>query len=239
MTGGSRGIGRAICLALAAEGAKVAVNYLANDKAAEETRSLVTEQGVACGLYKADVSDEAQVKTMVDAVETEMGPIDLLVTNAGLSIVESPNALSFEVWKRTMAVNADGTYLPMVACGRRMVARRYGRIVCLTSVAALRPRPNLAAYSASKAAVIAFARNCAASFAPHVRVNTVAPGLIDTEMAEVLDESTRKKLVAMTPLARIGKPEEVAEMVVFLLSDRSSYTTGQVLVTSGGRVTLP
>lgn len=239
VTGGSRGIGRAICLALAAEGVGVAINYAADDAAAEETRALVAAQEVPCRTYKADVSDEGQVLALVDSVERDMGPVDLLVTNAGISIVESPDALSFDIWKRIMAVNADGTYLPVVVLANRMVERRYGRIVCIASIAALSPRANLAAYSASKAAVIAFARNCSAAFAPHVRINTVAPGLIETEMAKVLDEETRKRFVAMTPLGRIGKPEEIAEMVLFLLSDRSSYTTGQLMVASGGRETLP
>jgi len=239
VTGGSRGIGRAVCLALAGEGVAVAVNYAANAAAAEETRAAVAAFGVACGAYKADVSDPGQVGRMVDAVEADMGPIGLLVANAGDSTTEEPDELSFDVWRRMMAVNADGAYLTVTALAKRMVERRYGRIVCISSVAALRPRSRLIAYSAAKAAVIAFVRCCSEAFAPFVRINCVAPGLIATDMANTLTPEAQRALIASTPLGRIGRPEEIAEMVLFLLSDRSSYTTGQVMVASGGRVTLP
>jgi 3-oxoacyl-[acyl-carrier protein] reductase len=120
-----------------------------------------------------------------------------------------------------------------------MIERRFGRIVCLTSVAALRARPGAIAYSASKAAVVGFARSCSEAFAPDVRVNCVAPGLIDTDMAARLSEDRRRAFVEATPLGRLGRADEIAEMAAFLLSERSSFTSGQVMIASGGRITLP
>jgi len=239
VTGGSRGIGRAVSLALAAEGVAVAINYVANDEAAEETRALVAAQDVACSTYKADVSDPEQVRRMIDAIEADLGPVDLLVANAGYGQIEERGKLSFETWRWMMSVNADGTFLPVAALAPGMAERGYGRIVCVVSIAALRARPALISYSAAKAAVISLARSCSEVFAPHVRINCVAPGLIDTDLGNELAPDVRGTLIAATPMKRIGQPEEIADAIVYLLSDGASYITGQVLVVSGGRVTVP
>jgi len=239
VTGGSRGIGRAVCLRLAREGARIAVNYAGNETAARETQGLVEAEGVACALVKADVSDPAAVEAMVAETERALGPVDLLVTSAGIAQAGPHTEADFATWRRTMAVNADGTYLSVMAVKDGMIKRGFGRIVCFSSIAALRPRPSMLAYTASKAAVIAFARSCAEAFAPAVRVNCIAPGLIDTDMLKSLDRGEHGHLIETTPLKRIGRPEEMAEMALFLLSERSSFTTGQVVVASGGRVTLP
>jgi NAD(P)-dependent dehydrogenase (short-subunit alcohol dehydrogenase family) len=139
-----------------------------------------------------------------------------------------------------MEVNVNGTFLPTMAVKDGMIARGFGRIVCIASIAGLRPRPTMLAYGTSKAAVIAFARNCSEAFAPHIRINTIAPGLIDTDMPNAsLSDAARARMVEMTPLKRIGQPEEMAEVALFLLSERSSYVTGQVISADGGRVTLP
>ena len=137
------------------------------------------------------------------------------------------------------AINVDGTYLPVMAVKDGMIERGFGRIVCLTSGAALRARPGSIAYSASKAAVVGFARSCSEAFAPDVRVNCIAPGLIDTDMAAELSENRRRAFVEATPLGRLGRADEIAEMAAFLLSERSSFTSGQVMVASGGYITLP
>lgn len=240
VTGGARGIGRAICVRLARDGARVAVNYAANDDAARETRRLVEAEGAECLLLRADVSDADAVAGMVAQAEATLGPVDLLVTSAGIPEVGTHDELDFATWRRTMAVNVDGTFLPVMAVKDGMIARGFGRIVCLASIAGLRPRPTMIAYGTSKAAVVAFARNCAEAFAPHVRVNCIAPGLIDTDMpAGSLDEAARRRMVDATPLARVGRAEEIAETALFLLSERSSFTTGQTFVADGGRVTLP
>jgi 3-oxoacyl-[acyl-carrier protein] reductase len=240
VTGGSRGIGRAVCVRLAEEGARLAINYASNDEAARETARLARAAGAECVLLKADVSDPAAVVAMVAEAERALGPIDLLITSAGIAPTEVRGEVPFETWRRIMAVNVDGTFLPIMTVKDGMIARGFGRIVCFASIAGLRPRPAMLAYSTSKAAVIGFARSCSEAFAPHVRINCIAPGLIDTDMpAASLDQATRQRMIDATPLKRIGRPEEMAELALFLLSERSSFTTGQVYVADGGRVTLP
>ena len=239
VTGGSRGIGRAVCLRLAREGARIALNYASSDEAAREAERLVRAARARCVLLKADVSDPAAVAALVAEAESTLGPIDLLVTSAGIAPTETRGEVAFETWRRIMAVNLDGTFLPIMAVKDGMVARGFGRIVCFASIAGLRPRPAMLAYSTSKAAVIGFARSCSEAFAPHVRINCIAPGLIDTDMPAALDQATRQRMIDATPLQRIGRPEEMAELALFLLSERSSFTTGQVYVADGGRVTLP
>jgi 3-oxoacyl-[acyl-carrier protein] reductase len=240
VTGGGRGIGRATCVRLAKAGARVAINYAANDAAAQETRRLVEAEGVGCTLVKADVSDPAAVGHMVEQAGSALGPIDLLVHSAGVPEAGTHDQLDFETWRRVMAVNLDGTFLTVMAVKDGMIERGYGRIVCIASIAGLRPRPTMLAYGTSKAGVIAFARNCSEAFAPHIRINTIAPGLIDTDMpASSLTDAVRQRMIDATPLKRIGQPEEMAELALFLLSERSSYITGQTISADGGRVTLP
>jgi len=240
VTGGSRGIGRAVCVRLAQEGARVALNYTSNEAAAREARALVEAEGTDCLLVKADVADPDAVAAMVADVERGLGPIDLLVAAAGIAPTETRGEVAFETWRRIMAVNLDGTFLPVMGLKDGMIARGFGRIVCFASIAGLRPRPAMLAYGTSKAAVVAFARNCAEAFAPQIRINCIAPGLIDTDMpAASLDQATRLRMIDATPLGRIGRPEEMAELALFLLSERSSFITGQTYVADGGRVTLP
>jgi 3-oxoacyl-[acyl-carrier protein] reductase len=239
VTGGGRGIGRATCIRLARAGARVAINYAANDEAATETRRLVEAEGAACTLIKADVSDPAAVRRIVDEASA-LGPIDLLVHSAGMAEAGPHDEITFETWRRVMAVNLDGTFLTVMAVKDGMIERGFGRIVCLASIAGLRPRPTMLAYGTSKAGVIAFARNCSEAFAPQIRINCIAPGLIDTDMpAASLTDAARRRMLDATPLKRIGKPEEMAELALFLLSERSSFITGQVIAADGGRVTLP
>ena len=240
VTGGSRGIGRAVCVRLAREGARIGLNYTRNEDAARAAQALVEAEGADCALVKADVSDPAAVAAMVGEVERALGPVDLLVTSAGVAPDESRGEVSFEEWRRAMAVNLDGTFLPIMAVKDGMIGRGFGRIVCFASIAGLRPRAAMLAYSTSKAAAIGFARSCSEAFAPAIRINCIAPGLIDTDMpAASLTPEIRQRMIEATPLKRIGRPEEMAELALFLLSERSSYTTGQTYVADGGRVTLP
>ena len=147
---------------------------------------------------------------------------------------------SLDLWRETIEVNLTGTYLAVFAVKDEMIERRFGRIVTLSSVAALRPRKMQIHYASAKAGVIAFTRCCAEAFAPHnVRINCVAPGLIDTEMAKVLPPEARQAVVEQTPLGRLGTPEEMAAVIRFLLSEESSFMTGHTLVASGGRIMLP
>ena len=239
VTGGSRGIGRAICRILAREGADVAINYVNDVAAAREAEALVVAEGVKCAVVKADVSEPEQVDAMVAQTERDLAPIDLLVTSAGMVVPRLGTEVDFATWQRVMRVNLDGTFLPVMAVKGGMLERKFGRIVCIASIAALRPRPLQIPYGVSKAAVIAFARSCSEAFAPDVRINSIAPGLIETEMAAKLSPNARRAMIEGTPMKRIGEPEEIAEMALFLLSERASFTTGQCFVASGGRVTLP
>ncbi|MGD2140277.1 MAG: 3-oxoacyl-ACP reductase family protein [Burkholderiales bacterium] len=239
VTGGSRGIGRAICLALAREGAHVAVNYVSNEKAAREVVSEIKRLGGEAMMFEADVANPDSVDAMVAAVEHGLGPVDLLVTSAGIAKAEHHSKMTFENWRRMLSINLDGTYLPVMAVKDGMLDRDYGRIVCIASVAGLRARGRLITYSTSKAGVIGFARSCAEAFGPAIRVNCVAPGLIETDMGASTGAEHMQQLANEAFLKRIGQPEEIAETVLFLLSERSSFTTGQTLVADGGRVTLP
>jgi len=239
VTGGSRGIGRATCLALAREGARVAVNYVSNATAARETVADIERLGAEATMVEADVSDPDSVAAMVAAVKNGFGPVDLLVTSAGIASMEHHSEMTFENWRRMLSVNLDGTYLPVMAVKDGMLDRGYGRIVCIASIAGLRARGRMITYSTSKAGVIAFSRSCAEAFGPTIRVNCVAPGLIETEMGSSAGAETIQRMADEAFLKRIGQPEEIAETVLFLLSERSSFTTGQTLVADGGRVTLP
>ena len=240
VTGGSRGIGRATALKLAREGADVAISYGSRKDAAEAVVAEIEALGRRAISAPCDVSNEAQVDAFVRATRERLGPVDLLAHCGAISNVADHTELSFERWKETIDVNLHGTFHVVFAVKDEMIERGFGRIVLVSSVAALRPRPRQIHYSASKAGVIALARCCSDAFAPHnVRVNCVAPGLIDTEMARVLTEEKRREVVSATPMERIGEPEEIAAVVAFLLSEQSSFMSGQVVVASGGRVTIP
>lgn len=240
VTGGSRGIGRATALRLAAEGASVAINYANNHQQAERTLSELRALGAQALAIQGDVSDREAVASLVSAAREALGPIDLLVHAAGLSIVEPASDVTWETWRRIMDVNLDGTFHVVYALKDEMIQRGYGRIVLLSSIAALRERENQVHYSAAKAGVIAMTRCLAQAWARHnIRVNCVCPGLIDTEMAYTLSDEARAHIVANTPLRRLGRPEEIANVIRFLLSDESSFMTGQSIVASGGRVMLP
>ncbi|MEW5980248.1 MAG: SDR family NAD(P)-dependent oxidoreductase [Acidobacteriota bacterium] len=239
VTGGSRGIGLAISLRLASHGANVALSYLSRHQDALAAQDRIEREGVRCLLLPGDVSDRQVVESWVAKTTQHLGPIGLLVANAGLHLLESHETLSWESWRKILSVNLDGAFLCIMAVKDQMLANRYGRIVCLSSLAALQPRALQIHYATSKAAVIALAKCWAQALAPHVRVNCIAPGLIETEMTESLGPIATERVVTATPLARVGKPEEIADAAYFLLSDQSSFITGHTLVVSGGRVMVP
>lgn len=240
VTGGARGIGRAICQRLGDAGANVAINYVSNQAAAEETAKLVEAAGATAHLVRADVSSEQQVQEMVSQVRERFGPVDLLVNNAGVFDYVSHEETTVSLWKRTLDVNLTGAFLVSWAVKPEMIERRFGRIVNISSIGGLRARQMSIAYAASKAGLIGFTKSMAEAVAgSNVRVNAVAPGLISTEILDGVAEEQLQDLITATPIQRIGEPSEIAELVVFLLSDRASFTTGQTVVASGGRVLLP
>ena len=240
VTGGARGIGRAICQRLGEAGANVAINYVRNQAAAEETAQRVEAAGAKSHLVRADVSCEQEVDEMVAEVKDRFGPVDLLVNNAGVFDYVSHEETTIALWKRTLDVNLTGAFLVSWAVKPEMIERRFGRIVNISSIGGLRARQMSIAYAASKAGLIGFTKSMAEAVAAfNVRVNAVAPGLISTEILDGVAAEQLQDLITATPVQRIGEPVEIAEMVVFLLSDRASFTTGQTVVASGGRVLLP
>ena len=239
ITGGSRGIGKATALRLASEGADIAFSYASRARDAEETAAAIRALGRRAVFGPCNVGNADDVKRLVDLAR-QLGPIDYLVHSGAISNIQDHNTLTLELWRETIEVNLTGTYLAVFAVKDEMIRRRFGRIVTISSVAALRPRKRQIHYASAKAGVIAFTRCCAEAFAPHnVRINCVAPGLIDTEMARVLPPATMKEVVDQTPLGRLGTPNEIASVIRFLLSEESSFMTGHTLAASGGRVMLP
>lgn len=240
VTGGAKGIGRACCLRLAKAGADIAINYLTSEQQARETAELVRQLGVRSCLVRADVRSPEQVAAMVDEIASILGPISLLVNNAGVFHYVSHEETTLDVWRQTLDVNLTGAYLVTWAVKQSMIERGFGRIVNIASIAGLRPRPMSIAYAASKAGMIGLTKSLAEALAPHkIRVNGVAPGLIDTEILSGVSQDRIDTIVQSTPLGRIGHGEDVANAVLFLLSEESSFMTGQTLVVCGGRVMLP
>lgn len=240
VTGGAKGIGRSCCLRLAEAGADVAINYLTSGEQARETAELVRRAGVRANLVRADVSSAEQVAAMVDEVAGTLGPVDLLINNAGVFHLLPHEETSLEIWQKTLDVNLTGAYLVTWAVKPGMIERQFGRIVNVASIAGLRPRPMSIAYAASKAGLIGLTQSLAEALAPHnIRVNAIAPGLIDTEILSGVSRQRIDTIVGATPLGRIGRGADVAGAALFLLSEESSFMTGQTLVVCGGRVMLP
>ena len=243
VTGGSRGIGRAICRRLARAGAWVAINHSSSDEAAAETLAQVRADGDEGGVYRADVSSFEATDAMFGCIEADRGPVDLLVTNAGIASFQDDVNMPVDLWRRILSVNLDGTFHCVWRAKENMLARGDGRIVCISSINGVAPSrirsDRLIAYGTSKSAVIGFSRNCAVAFGPAIRVNCVAPGLIETDMTSGMSDEMRERIIAGTPAGRIGTPEDIAELTYFLLSDAAGFITGQTCAASGGLVTLP
>ena len=240
ITGGSRGIGKAASLRLAGEGARVAVNYVSDEAKAAETVAEITGSGGTAISVQGNVAVPAEAASIAEKTRAAFGPIDMLVHSAGISIVEHATDVTWETWRRTMDVNLDGTFNMVYALKDEMIQREFGRVVLISSIAALRERENQVHYSASKAAVIAMTRCMAQGWAKHnIRINCICPGLIETEMAYTLPPEVHEAIVKATPMGRKGEPHEIASVIRFLLSDESSFMTGQTVVASGGRVMIP
>ena len=198
---------------------------------------------VRAASYRADVSSFEATDAMFRSIETDRAPADLLVTNAGIASFRDDVDMPVDLWRRILSVNLDGTFHCVWRAKAGMLAQGDGRIVCISSINGLAPstmRPDrLIAYGTSKSAIIGFSRNCAAAFGPAIRVNCVAPGLIDTDMTSGMSDEMRERIIASTPAGRAGTPDDIAELTYFLLSDAAGFITGQTYVASGGLVTLP
>lgn len=233
VTGASRGIGRATALALAREGAAVAVNFHEAGDRAESVVKELRDAGARAAAFRADVSAKPEVVKMFALVERELGAVDVLVNNAGYN--KPAPLLEIEPLDvdRILAVNFSGTLWATQVAGAGMVARKWGRIVNVASQAGILARPGSAHYGAAKAAVVSLTRSSAEALAPHVTVNCVAPGFVDTELNAYVPEERRRKIAEQTPAKRWGTPEEVADAIV-LLAEAPGFVTGQVLGVDGG-----
>ena len=240
VTGGSRGIGRACCERLAKSGANVAINYRARKEAALETHRRVESAGANGMVVQADVADQESVDSMVHCVNDHFGTIDMLINNAGIFEYVTPETTTLDHWKRTIDINLTGVYIVTWAVKDQMVQQKFGRIVNMSSISALRSRPYGIAYAASKAGLTAFTKSASEALIPHnIRMNAVAPGLIETEIIQDVDRMKLDQIIDQTPMKRIGHANEIADVVHFLLSEASSFMMGQTLVAGGGRVMLP
>jgi 3-oxoacyl-[acyl-carrier protein] reductase len=230
VTGGSRGIGAAICRELGRAGARVAVNYRSGREGAEEVAAEIG--GVAA---QGNVADSGEARALVERVENELGDVDILVNNAGVTRDTLIARMSDEDWEVVLDTNLRGAFNTSRAVARKMLRRRSGAIVNLTSVVALHGNPGQANYVASKAGIIGLTKALARELGVRgVRVNAVAPGYIDTELTNVLSEEIRGRILDNTPLGRLGGPEDVAGAVRFLCSDEAAFVTGEVLLVDGG-----
>lgn len=230
VTGGSRGIGAAISRELARGGAKVAVNYRSGREAAAAVAAEIG--GIAVG---ADVGDPGEVASLVDRVEEELGDLDVLVNNAGVTRDTLIARMSDEDWTEVIDTNLRGTFNTCRAVSRKMLRRRSGAIVNLSSVVGIHGNPGQANYAASKGGIIGLTKALARELGVRgVRVNAVAPGYITTELTNVLSEDLTGLILGNTPLGRLGSPEDVAAAVRFLCSDEAAFITGDVLLVDGG-----
>jgi len=237
VTGGSRGIGRAIAIALGARGAKVIVNYASNEQAARDTATAVEAAGGTAAISGFDVANSTAVTDSIKALGKEHGGLDILVNNAGVAINGLLMRFSDDQWDRTMKTNLGGAFHCVRAASTLLLrAKEHGRIINITSVVGEQGNGGQAAYSASKAGLIGFTMSTARELASRgVTCNAVAPGFIETDMtAKELPEAARTKLLEQIPLARIGRPEDVADTVSFLAGPEGAYITGQVFRVNGG-----
>ncbi len=235
VTGGSRGIGRAICLELARRGANVVFSYAGNTAAADKTLEELKALGVEARAIQGNVADPAAAKTLIDTAVKELGGIHILVNNAGITRDGLAMAMKEEDFDAVIETNLKGAFLCMKAAIRPMMKARYGRIVNLSSVVALRGNPGQVNYCASKAGLIGMTKSLAKEMgARGITVNAVAPGYISTDMTAALPDAARDAMLSTIPVGRAGSPEDVAAAVAFLASEEAGYITGQVLSVDGG-----
>ena len=237
VTGASRGIGRAVALKLAFEGAKVAINYAGSQGKAEEVKAEIEKMGGEAILVQANVADSAAVEEMVAKVLETFGTIDILVNNAGITRDGLLARMKDENFEAVVDTNLKGVFYCTKAVAKLMMKKRSGRIVNMASVVGLTGNAGQTNYAASKAGVIGFSKSAAKELASRgITVNMVAPGFIATDMTDAMNEKAREAVLGTIPMKRMGQPEDVASAVLFLVSENASYITGQIVNVDGGMV---
>jgi 3-oxoacyl-(acyl-carrier-protein) reductase len=236
VTGGSRGIGRAIVTAMAAAGADVAFTFHVSKESAEAlAKSVSEEKGVRCRAYQADVGVAEEMQNTVAQVERDLGPVTILVNNAGITRDKSFMKMTRSMWDEVIHVDLDGVFYTTQLVVQDMLGAGWGRIINISSIVGQTGNFGQTNYAAAKGAVISFTESLARELARKgITVNAVAPGFVETDMVSGMPEAALNQVKATTPMGRLGKPEEIADAVVFLASPRSSYVTGQVLGVNGG-----
>ncbi|MDQ3965124.1 MAG: 3-oxoacyl-[acyl-carrier-protein] reductase [Actinomycetota bacterium] len=237
VTGGGRGIGRAIAVRLAREGARVAISYRSNDATAKETAEMVRKAGAECEIFKGDAASAGDVEKLVKGVGESFGPVEILVNNAGMRRDNILLRMKDAEFDEVLETNLKGVYLCTRAVLRGMVRARWGRIVNISSVVGLIGNAGQANYAASKAGMIGFTKSVAREVANRgITVNAVAPGYVETELTERLPEDVKGRILEQIPAGRFGEAEEIAEVVAFLAGEGAAYVTGQTIAVDGGMV---
>ncbi|MDE7314476.1 MAG: 3-oxoacyl-[acyl-carrier-protein] reductase [Mucispirillum sp.] len=235
VTGASRGIGKAIALGLAENGAAVAVNYSSSEESALEVAELIQKNGGKAEIFKARVNVEAEVEEMFSGVEKSLGPVNILVNNAGITKDNLLMRMKTEEWDSVIDVNLKGVFLCTRRAVKSMMKNRYGKIINISSVVGFSGNAGQFNYTAAKAGIIGMTKSAALEFASRgIRVNAVAPGFIETDMTASLPDDVKAAYMEKIPLKSLGRPEDIANAVVYLASPLSDYMTGQTLHLNGG-----
>ncbi|ADL42666.1 3-oxoacyl-(acyl-carrier-protein) reductase [Caldicellulosiruptor obsidiansis OB47] len=237
ITGASRGIGRAIALKFAQNGANVIINYSSSQSQAENLKEEIEKIGTKAMIIKCDVSNSDEVNQMFSQIEKEFGRLDILVNNAGITKDGLILRMNEEDFDKVIAINLKGAFLCAKAAAKMMVKQRFGNIINISSVVGITGNIGQANYAASKAGIIGLTKSLAKELASrNIRVNAIAPGFIKTDMTEVLSDKVKETMLSSIPLGRFGEADEVANVALFLASSLSSYITGQVIVVDGGMI---